>query len=372
MRFLIISHAAHKVEGNQVHSYAPYVREMNLWLKYVDEVEIVAPQVKDEINAIDLEYEHNNLNLNTVSAIQFTSLKHALISFFQLPIILFKLFKGFKKADHIHLRCPGNMGLLGCLVQLFFPKKSKTAKYAGNWDPEAKQPLSYRFQKWMLSNTVLTKNMQVLVYGDWPEQSKNIKSFFTATYKNSEIEAVAKREYSSVLKFVFIGSLVVGKRPLLSIQIIESLKEKGFNVSLDVFGDGNLQKELIQYVSEKNIESIIKIHGNQTKDVVKEALKASHFSILPSKSEGWPKAIAEAMFFGAIPVVTKISCVPFMLDYGNRGILIAPNLEEAVTIIGDAIKNADNLKSKSQAALSWSQKFTLDTFESEISKLLKS
>lgn len=371
MRFLIISHATHKVLDNQVYSYAPYVREMNLWLKYVDEVEVIAPQIDDKINAIDLKYEHKNLKLNTVSAIQFTNIKHALFSFFKLPVILFTILRACHRADHIHLRCPGNMGLLGSLVQVLFPKKSKTAKYAGNWDPESKQPLSYRIQKRLLSTTLLTKNMQVLVYGNWPKQSKNIKSFFTATYKNSEIEAVPERDYSAILKFVFVGSLVVGKRPLLAIQIIESLSKEGYNVSLDVFGDGHLKNELLQYISENKMENLVNIHGNQTKDVVKAAMKNAHFSILPSKSEGWPKAIAEAMFFGAIPIVTKISCVPYMLDYGQRGILIEPDLNQAVKVLQIAIDNKAGLKNMSHAALNWSQAYTLDAFEGEIAKLLK-
>ena len=43
------------------------------------------------------------------------------------------MYKAMKWADHIHLRCPGNIGLLGCIVQIAFPKKVKTVKYAGNW-----------------------------------------------------------------------------------------------------------------------------------------------------------------------------------------------------------------------------------------------
>ncbi|WP_452224260.1 glycosyltransferase [Lacinutrix chionoecetis] len=371
MRFLIISHALHKEEQSQLLSYAPYVREMNLWLKYVDEVEVIAPKTDGNPNAIEIAYEHNNINYNNVPAIQFTTVSHALKSVIYLPLIIIKLFKACNRADHIHLRCPGNMGLLGCLVQIFFPKTLKTAKYAGNWDPKAKQPLSYRFQKWILSNTFLTKNMQVLVYGNWENQTKNIKPFFTATYYHTEIETIEKRDYNGVLKFVFIGSLVSGKRPLLTIKIIEQLHKKGYKVRLDLFGDGILKAELAQYIVVNNLEQIITLHGNQTKSVVKEALKSAHFSILPSKSEGWPKAIAEAMFFGCIPIVTKISCVPYMLDNGNRGILIEPHVEQATNKIIDTIKVKDKLELASEAAIQWSQQYTLDVFESEIAKLLK-
>jgi glycosyltransferase involved in cell wall biosynthesis len=371
MRFLIISHAEHKQINAQLFSYAPYVREMNLWLKYVDEVEVIAPKKEEQPNAIEILYTHKNITFNQVSAIQFTTLVFILKSLFLIPSIVFKLFKAFRKADHIHLRCPGNMGLLACIVQIFFPKKIKTAKYAGNWDPQSIQPLSYRVQKWLLSNTWLTKNMQVLVYGDWENQTKNIKPFFTATFRNSEIEKACVRNYNTTLQFVFIGSLVVGKRPLLAIQIIEALHKKGHNVSLGLFGDGVLKAALVQYVADNKLENIITIHGNKTKEVVKEAIKKAHFSILPSKSEGWPKAIAEAMFYGCIPIVTKISCVPYMLANGERGLLIEPDLEAATKVITDALNNEDALQLKSNAAQKWSQAFTLDRFESEIAKLLK-
>ena len=71
----------------------------------------------------------------------------------------------------------------------------------------------------------------------------------------------------------------------------------------------------------------------------------------------------------SIPVSTSISCVPNMLDYGNRGILVEPDIEEAVLKITDAIKYKD-LKRMSKLASEWSQNFTLDYFESEIKKLL--
>ena len=371
MRFLIISHAEHKLSNGRTYSYAPYVREMNLWLKSVDSVTIIAPKNEESINAIDIPYEHRSLKLQKIPGIQFTSLLSSFSSSLKTPYILFVLFKECFKADHIHLRCPGNIGLLGCIVQIFFPKTIKTTKYAGNWDPKAKQPLSYKLQKWILSNTFLTKNMQVLVYGDWEKQSKNIKSFFTATYHNSEIEQFVKRDYSGILNFVFAGSLVQGKRPIFAIQIIEALHKKGIEVRLDLFGEGILKGELLDYIQANQLDSIVKIHGNQSKEVIKSALKKAHFSILPSKSEGWPKAIAEGMFFGVIPIATEISCIPFMLDYGNRGILIKADLNHDLRIIMNVFEDISELETMSKNAMMWSQLYTLDRFESDIVKILK-
>ena len=50
--------------------------------------------------------------------------------------------------------------------------------------------------------------MNVLVYGDWKNQTKNIKSFFTATYRDADKEPIETRKLTGTLKFSFIGSLV--------------------------------------------------------------------------------------------------------------------------------------------------------------------
>lgn len=369
MKFLIIGHAAHKIQLNKVYSYAPYVREMNLWLKNVDSVDIVAPFSTEKISKIDLPYNHNQLGLIKIPSLAFTSFKSAFLSMFKIPRILILIYKACKSADHIHLRSPGNIALLGCIVQILFPKKVKTAKYAGNWDSKSKQPISYRLQKFILSNTFLTRNINVLVYGEWKKQSKNIIPFFTATYSNSERENVDERDYLGTLKFMFVGSLVKGKRPLLAIKIVEAFHKKGRDVRLNIYGDGVLKDELKTYINKNGLAKIIILHGNQDKETIKQAYKKAHLLLLPSKSEGWPKAIAEAMFFGVIPIATKISCVPYMLGFGSRGILISPEVTMAENSIES--KTETELKDLSKNALKWSQKYTLEVFENSIKQLLE-
>ena len=370
MRFLIITHVLHKQQNKEWFAYAPYVNEMNLWLNHVDAVEVVAPINNSSPTAIDGAYQHKTINITQIPTIEFTSINKALVALLKLPIIFIRIFKACQKADHIHLRCPGNIGFIGCIVQIFFPKKIKTAKYAGNWDPNAKQPLSYKLQKRILSNTFLTKNMQVLVYGEWKNQTKNIKPFFTATYRKSEIIKPLIKDYSGDLKFVFIGSLVEGKRPLLAIQMIEALHKEGIPLHLDVYGDGVLKELLEEYISVNKLEKLVTLHGNQPKEIVKETLKTAHLSILPSKSEGWPKAITESMFFGVIPIATSVSCLPYMLEFGSRGILMEANLNQDVIQIKNALKDKAKLETMSEKAANWSQSYTLDVFETEISKLI--
>ena len=150
MIFGIITHTVHKIKEGQIYAYEPYVREMNLWGKFVDEIIIVAPVVNDEIKSIEIPYVHPRIKVIEIPNFDITSFINVFRSILVIPKICWSIYQAMKQVTHIHLRCPGNVGLLGCVVQVFFPSKIKTAKYAGNWDPKSKQPIAYKLQKWIL------------------------------------------------------------------------------------------------------------------------------------------------------------------------------------------------------------------------------
>ncbi len=371
MRFLIISHVIHAKKEDKYYGYAPYIREMNLWLKYADAIEVVAPLTDRSIYSIDSVYENDNITFLKIPSIQFTSILNILKSILKIPVIKWMIFRACMRADHIHLRCPGNVGFLACIVQIFFPNKTKSVKYAGNWDPKAQQPLSYKLQRWILSNTFLTKNTKVLVYGEWPNQSKNILPFYTATYSEYEKDPIQKRDLEGVIQFVFVGTLSTGKQPEYAIELVNGLIKKGVSCKLDLYGEGEQRSLLEDSISNYELKDLVTLHGNTNAETVKDALKQAHFVVLPSKSEGWPKAIAEGMFWGAIPVATRISCLDYMLDKGNRGILLNLNLNTDIQLIKKLVAQHETFHVMADAAVQWSRQFTLDRFENDIKQLLQ-
>jgi len=385
MKFAIITSILHKENNNKYYSYEPYIREINTWIKSMDETIIIAPKILAFPQIIDSPYLHTNINFQQIPLISFVNFSTVVLSFIKLPKIIIGILKVLKDANHIHIRCPGNIGLLACLLQIFFPGKPKTVKYAGNWDPNSKQPRSYRLQKWILSNTFLSRNIKVLVYGEWPEQSKNIVPFFTASFSETE-KGLRNKDFTSPFKFIFVGSLSPGKRPLLAIKLIEALMGQGIPVKLEIYGSGLLKNELQEYIATKNLDPFVRLMGNLKLEELKEVYKASHFLILASQSEGWPKAVAEAMFFGCIPIVTPVSCVPWMIGDGSRGILAPPLpiamsaegganekewIENLVNRIIELIKDNGEMKRKSLAAQEWSQGYTVERFEQAVKEVLK-
>ena len=409
MKLLVISSAPIVELNGKLHLYAPYEKEMQLWAKHADSIRFCCPIWKEDRKLLIAPISFEVDNVIELQEFDITSFSNKLKAIPFAFVALIKIFKAMRQANHIHLRCPGNIALLACLVQIFFPYKQKTAKYAGNWDPKSKQPWSYRLQKWVLSNTFLTRNMQVLVYGEWEGSTKNIKSFFTATYSESEIQNSAfsiqnkfslqsesittesdfdiaqsdKKDNNSLslraesrtnenqFKFLFVGTLSLGKQPLYAIQLVEEMHKKGKKVLLELYGEGILRKELEHYISQNNLEAIVFLKGNQNKETVLKGYQNSHFLILPSKSEGWPKVVAEAMFWGCVPIASPVSCVSYMMGNGSRGVVLQEDLNQDVNQIKTVINNQELYQKMASEGQTWSRQFTTDRFEAEIKKLLR-
>ena len=217
-----------------------------------------------------------------------------------------------------------------------------------------------------------------MVYGEWEGSTKNIKPFFTASYHESDkipfnFLKRQKEAFNSnqSTRFLFVGTLSKGKQPLYAVQLIEQLQHLGNKVHLDLYGEGRESSKLEKYILENNLKNCITLHGNKTADEVQKAYQESSFLVLPSKSEGWPKVVAEAMFWGCLPIASAVSCVPNMLDSGNRGIILTIYLQDDVHQINTVLNNSGVYQRQVESAVEWSRTYTLDYFEQEIKELLQ-
>lgn len=375
MKFLIVTHLIHtKSDDGKIYGYGPYIREMNVWLKYVDAVKIVSPLLKsNNIDPIETPYEFNTISFSEVPALDFTSLTKKIRSSILLPWILIKTIFAMFWADHIHIRCPGNMGLVGMACQILFPFKTKTIKYAGNWEDYPNEHLTYKIQKRLIRNTILTHKAKAIIYGEWPDFTRNCVSFFTASYSINQAnnQAVEKAIGADTINLLFVGTLDERKRPDLCIHIVRKLIDRGVtNINLCIVGQGPYAKKCSDLVTTMALEKHVQLIGNIPINDTIQYYKNAHFVILLSRMEGWPKVIAEAMFWGCVPVTTRISCVPWMVDNGNRGILVEQDADRATEEIKSLIEKPIRYSQLSSNARLWSRQYTLESFDSSVKKLI--
>jgi len=121
------------------------------------------------------------------------------------------------------------------------------------------------------------------------------------------------------------------------IDAIGSLRRAGADVSLTIVGGGRLQRDLQAQARLQAIESHVVFHGQLDRDGVRHALDAAQLFVLPSLTEGLPRALLEAMARGLPAIGTQVGGVPELLP---AECLVPPGNADALgQKIRDAMEN---------------------------------
>jgi hypothetical protein len=166
-RLLIVSHVAHYEYEGGIFAYGPYTREIDIWAELFPEIIIAAPVQRRTPPGDAIAFQHHNISLAPQRETGGDTLLAKVTQLLATPGHFWRLARAMRSADAIHVRCPGNLGLLGCVLAPFF-RKPRVAKYAGQWSEFEGEPLSWRFQKRLLRSRWW--HAPVLVYGKWPHQ----------------------------------------------------------------------------------------------------------------------------------------------------------------------------------------------------------
>jgi glycosyltransferase involved in cell wall biosynthesis len=269
------------------------------------------------------------------------------------------------------VRCPGNIGLLGVIFSPFF-SKYRIAKYAGQWIGYPGEALSVKFQRWLLKSKWW--NAPVTVYGNWPNQPKHVIPFFTSILTDDLIEqskiSSQDKKLHDPLRILFVGRLSKSKNVDTLIKSINLLSSQGMEVDCKIIGQGDQLDSLIRQASELKLTSVIKFLGGLEFEKVIDYYKWADILILVSETEGWPKAITEAMAFGVVCIGSNRGLVPQILGEG-RGIVIEPgDYSQLTNEISKLSVDVEAYKSISRLSAEWSQKYSISSLKRELQELL--
>lgn len=152
------------------------------------------------------------------------------------------------------------------------------------------------------------------------------------------------------LRLLFAGRLEHGQKGIFDLpQIDAKLLELGADVTWTVIGDGPHGEELKQ---QWPLEPRLKYLGQMTNAEVLEQCAAHDVFVLPTRAEGFPVALLEAMGVGLVPVVSNLkSGVPEVVASGVTG--FTPEVGDIAgfaSAIAELARNRDRLETMSRAA----------------------
>ena len=134
---------------------------------------------------------------------------------------------------------------------------------------------------------------------------------------------------NQLMRFCFVGWLVKEKGV---VELFDAIKILAAHYAFEfVFvGGGTLQVELNEKIIESNLTERVMVTGWCEADEVKAYLNDSHVFVLPSKAEGFPISLLEAMSLGLPSICTNVGAIGDSLKDGVNGYLLSDGSSESI------------------------------------------
>jgi glycosyltransferase involved in cell wall biosynthesis len=316
----IISHTEHYKDSNdKIVGWGPTIKELNHLSAIADTIYHMAPLHDKKAPESSLEYSSDKIVFIPLKPSGGKRWKKLSI-LYVAPYNLYKIMSVIKKVDKLQFRAPTGMGIYVLpFLKLFSPIKY-WVKYAGNWKSE-KLPLGNKLQKLWLQNCTSLKT-KITVNGNWAGERKNVLAFENPCLDEKDrragLKIIAEKSIEKNLNFCFVGALNEHKGVSLILEALQQFQNS--TIEFHFVGDGDTMKKYVLLAEKLDLN--IFFHGFLKKDEIVTIYKKCHYIVLPSKSEGFPKVIGEAMNFGCIPIVSNISCIEQYIQNDINGYLI--------------------------------------------------
>lgn len=335
----IISHTEHyKKEDGTIVGLAPTVMEINHLLQVFDKIIHVAILHSGPPPANTMAYLPDRISFEPLPPLGGKSLSSKFKLVFKAPIVIGRVHKILKEADIFQFRAPTGIGVY-LIPYLILTSKRGWFKYAGNWQ-QKDVPITYNFQRWLLKN----QSRKVTINGHWDNQPAHCITFENPCLTEEELmEGVQLEKHFEPqnISICFIGRLEKEKGFDLLLEAIKnlspSIKDKIGTVHIIGEDRTSTYGNLLNNLGVKMLN-----HGMLKRSDVHKILKQTQLLILPSKSEGFPKVLAEAWNYRCITIATQIQGVGENNKFGAAIWLEKPTLDELQQSLKKALEMSEN------------------------------
>lgn len=226
-------------------------------------------------------------------------------------------------AFHVHLACLG-LGI----------KEIQTIRVAPNVAPSSK--VLRRIRDYLVDSTYATFVQTESQKRYFKKKTQN-KIFVLPNPIANEMFDADVQYPDRLSKIVSVGRLSKQKNFPLIIDTVKRIRDKGRDVELAIYGDGELREALQEYIDNIGAAEYCKLCGRSNHVV--DVYANNHVFVLSSDFEGMPNALMEAMAAGLPCISTDCETGPSDLIDENNGILVPvgniEKMEEALLYLLD-------------------------------------
>jgi glycosyltransferase involved in cell wall biosynthesis len=151
-------------------------------------------------------------------------------------------------------------------------------------------------------------------------------------------------------RLLYVGNLVEVKGLDVLISACGLLRDRGVDFECNLIGQGPLRGRLAQQITELSLGERVCLLPPRPHHALAEAYRDADVFVLPSRSEGVPNVVLEAIACGTPVVATRVGGIPEVLD---ERFLVDPDNADALA--GAIARQLQSPETSDHRALSWRQ-----------------
>lgn len=279
-----------------------------------------------------------------------------------------------RHADAVHAPIPGDIGTIGMLCALI-QRKPLFVRHCGDW--MVQRTWAERFWKSSMEYFAGGKNVMLVTGGasEAPsERNKNIKWIFSTSLRSEQMQRNICRTLpdDGGLRIVIACRLEPRKGVDVVIQSMQLILKDFPKARLDVVGDGSQLARLRELSSSLGLNNVVRFHGKVEQKAVLDVLKLSHVFCFPtSASEGFPKAVLEALATGLPVVTTRVSVLPELIGRGGGVLIDEPDAMHLSAAVRDICSDRSRYSGMSAKAIETALEYSLEGWQERIGEILR-
>ena len=181
----------------------------------------------------------------------------------------------------------------------------------------------------------------------------------------------AKTDYSlhDPVELIHVGRFYPQKNHEAILEALVLLNQRGISARVRLFGEGPRLEEIREKAAALGVDS--QVHFEGVTDNVFAPMSQSDLFVLPSKWEGIPMTVIEAMGTGLPVIAAQVGGLTDMVSSGYSGMLIAPTGAALAQAVETLVKDPQLRETLGKNGLQKAQSFRVEEMARRYEKLYR-
>ena len=274
------------------------------------------------------------------------------------------------QAQAVHAVIPGDIGTFGMLLAWGL-RKPLLVRHCGNW--LVQRTAAEHFWRWFMERSAGGRNIMLATGGGSSPPSRlneRVHWVFSTSLTAEELAACASVRDAPTdggPQLITVSRQIREKGTEIAIRSLSLLVDDYPSVRLHVVGDGPDLVDLRRVAAELGLERQVIFHGQVGHDEVLRLLRSADIFCLPtSASEGFPKAVLEALACGLPVITTRVSVLPHLLATGCGVLLDQASPEALARAVRVCLEEPSRYRAMSERAVSTARQHSIEGWRETI------